>query len=77
MTDPQSLEEAWENRTQHQPCVDEECPLCRAEDDAIRAGYLAVLEEAYEYDAKHNHRAVKAGCCRYHDLQRQIKELGA
>ena len=76
MTKPQTLEEAWFRLSAHPPCTDEMCSSCEIEEDAARALAQAVLEEAYDYDAKHNHRAINAGCCRYHDLQRQIEALG-
>ncbi len=36
---------------------------------------LAVLEEAFDYDAKHRHRSIHVGCCQYHDLRTRIEKL--
>ena len=37
---------------------------------------LAVLDEAWTYDQRHNHASVESGCCNYHDLRTRIQELG-
>ena len=44
--------------------------------DAARALALAVLDEAFTYDARHDHKIVEEGCCSYHDLRERISKLG-
>ncbi len=43
---------------------------------AVRDFGLAVLDEAFSYDAKHNHKVIRDGCCDYHELHRRIEALG-
>ncbi len=34
---------------------------------------LAVLDEAFSYDQRHNHSKIELGCCDYHALRARIK----
>lgn len=68
-----SIEEAWKTLAELAG-IDGAIALEDAEDVA-RTLMLAVLDEAYTYDQKHNHATPTPDCCDYHALRKRIEAL--
>ena len=74
-----SIEGAWaELAWEEAECFHERSGATDRDHVATKARTLclAVLEEAKTYDAKHNHKDVRPGCCVYHGLRTRIEALG-